>query len=75
VLHAEFYATMAGAYSWTSRISDGLAKAMREICERLDLQGYGPLLRSLPLFFWSIAGSVSEGHRLADEARQRSDPK
>jgi len=47
----------------------------REIYERLDLQGYGPLLRSLPLFFWSIAGSVSEGHRLADEARQRSDPK
>jgi tetratricopeptide (TPR) repeat protein len=77
--HATFYISRAAAYSWTKRIDDGLPTAKRamEISERLDQ----PFLRDA---YWSMAailssvflvhsGSVTEGLRLADQARQRAD--
>src|SRR6516165_10230084 len=77
--HATFYISMAAAYSSTKRIDDGLPTAKRamEISERLDQ----PFLRDA---YWSMAailasvflvhsGSVTEGLRLADQARRRAD--
>ena len=77
--HATFYISMATAYSSTKRIEDALPTVKRamEISERLDQ----PFLRDA---YWSMAavlsaaflvhsGSVTEGLRLADQARRRAD--
>jgi len=75
--HALFYLSMAGVYIWTLRIGDGLAAGKRamEISERLDppalrdgLWCAAAVLRSHLLI---LSGSVSEGLRLADQARRR----
>jgi tetratricopeptide (TPR) repeat protein len=78
--HAMFFIGMTGPYAWTIRISDGLAAAKRamEISERLDQ----PFLRDalscqaavISSLFLVHSGSVTEGLRLADQARQRADP-
>jgi len=78
--HALFYLTAAAGCASGIRIGDGIVAGKRamEICEHLDQ----------PLFhdgIWSVAaaissvllthsGSVTEGLRLADQARRRADP-
>ncbi len=74
--HAVFYIGMAAACGWAERIGDGLAAAKRTwgIGERLGvdlLRAYGEILSSMSLV---VSGSVTEGLRLANQARQRAEP-
>jgi class 3 adenylate cyclase len=76
--HAQFYISKAAACSWARRIGDGLAAAKRaaEIGERLGGVGLG--FWSVGESLWSVflvaSGSVTEGLRLADQARLRAEP-
>jgi tetratricopeptide (TPR) repeat protein len=74
--HALFYVTLGGTYSWTKRISDGLAAAKRamEIYERLGLDASWSGAAAVSSQLLIFSGSVAEGLRLADQARRGADP-
>jgi len=74
--HAMFYVFMAGTYGWAVRIADGLAAAKRaiEISERLHLDGFWSIAAMQYSSALVLSGSVTEGLRLADQARRRADP-
>ena len=74
--HARFYISMAGACGGTAQIGDGLAAAKRamEICERQNLDRDWCNAAVVLSILLVHSGSVTEGLRLADQARQRADP-
>jgi tetratricopeptide (TPR) repeat protein len=78
--HAFFHLSLAGACIYTSRIGDGLAVGKRamEISERLDQpflrDAYWSNAAAITSFLLISSGSVTEGLRLADQARRRADP-
>jgi class 3 adenylate cyclase/tetratricopeptide (TPR) repeat protein len=74
--HAEFYGSMAAACAWTRRIAEGLAAGKRsmEISERLDLERRWCVAAAISANYLIYSGSVTEGLRLADQARRRADP-
>ena len=75
-LDAMFYFNMAAACHSTEQIGDGLAAGKRaiEICERQNLDGDWCLAAVVLSFLLTRSGSVTEGLRLADQARHRADP-
>jgi tetratricopeptide (TPR) repeat protein len=72
---AEFYVCVAAACAWTRRIAEGLAAGKRamEISERLDLGGRWCVAAIISSQLLICSGSVTEGLRLADQARVRAD--
>jgi tetratricopeptide (TPR) repeat protein len=70
-----FYFSMVGAYMFALRRADGLVAAKRamEICDRLGLDGLWCVAAALLCQLLVHSGSLSEGLRLADQARHRAD--